>query len=929
MGLYSKFNQFLEKHILQHISNPDKCENSLDMLINMFSATHDPFPFHVRRPINWQSNVRYKEPPVIVRDRMKIIFKHLTKNKCIKIMHQLFWKKCVRVFTHLAAQDMNFAFNRLFPLCFDLKRSSPEMMMLGLDVFFEMLKVDNESSFCKQLPLSQENMEKVNRFLSKIIIYCEQNVGLQKLKERINPAMICYNADIISQLNVYETNMQFDTFDEMLVQAFHDDDSKNGSPSKHISQNRKQFCTLNNEEKALLLDEHYGKFSNDELLKLCVTHKDLIAKKIIDARQKSQNSLELEKAAKKQKKVKLEYLEVLKSCIRCVLGTRQNEYLTNSHAQNLTFIGRFLLHPDLEIVMISFSVLYRIVQQDISLLSPILKSLLNYLNQWYINQSVCISVLIQALAILADTFKEHQNDISYFKRSIIEELCNSFHQLDAVALAFYCHTNLNIRYACIQLTKSVANAMEILIKYYFNDKSVEIQEQQMTFPSSLGNFFSLYSDEIMKRAIRKHAMHQDNIKLSVVTSMDADLILPSLINSLLVPFQFAPVSSLMDAIVEKIEQLCSDGSLYFQFLRVDCCQEYLLQPNWLSVDKHSDDKQVLGSMCICLIPVLGFSANGMEDKEFYESIWRQMEIFINKNEIKRFRMMVNTILYSIQSAHSSRMLDLFLSLKMFYEMNFKIIKGNKTKKKTKQEIERKNSKLVWMYNYTVLVLSSKDRLYEAFLSVIVQIDAENEQQKQQYLHNVLIEFCNSINGEQLLKSTFGDSETLRCVSRIVENVASTLLKVYMSTKYEWVLNIWNEEKRCQLLETMKIWSQCNSDPQGRNIINNIRLRSTDEVKDQNTEEKLRTVVSQLEYQAFRTCTALTNLGNAALNEIIEIPGNDENEWKENTSNINKVLFLSFVCVVNSMMKIRNRIEKASKSFVLYLFYSIVFSSNKK
>ena len=144
-----------------------------------------------------------------------------------------------------------------------------------------------------------------------------------------------------------------------------------------------------------------------------------------------------------------------------------------------------------------------------------------------------------------------------------------------------------------------------------------------------------------------------------------------LIKSLLDPGQDAPYSACMDAICEQIELLCLEGSEYMRFLRIDCCQEILLQPNWLAVDGHSQDRTVLGSMCIALIPLLGFSDNGLEDLEFYNSIWVQLWRLSSKNDTQ----LHNTILYAIQAAHPHRLLPLFKSLRLWYTTNYQEPKG--------------------------------------------------------------------------------------------------------------------------------------------------------------------------------------------------------------------------------------------------------------
>ncbi|ETO12177.1 hypothetical protein RFI_25193 [Reticulomyxa filosa] len=525
------------------------------------------------------------------------------------------------------------------------------------------------------------------------------------------------------------------------------------------------------------------------------------------------------------------------------------------------------------------------------------------------------------------------------QKQTVETLCVALHRLDALAFAFLCHTNIYIRHSSVELLQSVQKAMELLIGYYYVDKSPLEQQKQLSFPSSIGQMLELYSDEMVYRAAVKFKNHQDNIKLTTSefepNKMETYYTSISNINTnndnnnnnkangsnannnnrnnaggyspthgvwraLLDPNDFTPYSACMDVIVEKMEALCEQGSEYMKFLRVDCCQEILLQEKWLGVDEKSMERDVLGSMCIALIPLLGFSEdNGLNEVEFYNSIWIQFWRFANDNDTQ----LINTILYTLQCAHSNRLVPLFKSLRAWYEANYQHPKG-RIKKKKAMQMFYSNCRRVWIYNYVVLAFSSKERLIRMMERELAPIqveekknknknkkqkeeeeeeDEEEEKDKQKEkekenskdqikldgIHKELIQFCCDLDDKHLLEHCNGDPERFRCIARIVENVAFAL-RMAMSTiaaaeNMEWMQQLWDAQQRARVLKMMKIWSQCSSgqDPEGKQLVSSIwdkRAVLRDKAADQVQERQLRLRILQLEYQAFRTATSVLALG---------------------------------------------------------------------
>ena len=57
---------------------------SLDMLIVALQGTNNPFSFHATRKANWRTQARADNKETLKHERIKIIFKALTKRRTIK-----------------------------------------------------------------------------------------------------------------------------------------------------------------------------------------------------------------------------------------------------------------------------------------------------------------------------------------------------------------------------------------------------------------------------------------------------------------------------------------------------------------------------------------------------------------------------------------------------------------------------------------------------------------------------------------------------------------------------------------------------------------------------------------------------------------------------------------------------------------------------
>lgn len=921
-GLFKELRQFMEKRCISHLDETDKCEQCLDMLLYLFQGTFDPFcsffedvRTEKRHTIDWTSRVRSKESEHDIRERMKFIFKPLIKKNTLKLLRLRHWKKLIFVMVKLLSQDLEFGLGALLPQLVDHKKGNPLTMTLCLDVVSEMMRANG--SFSGQFDVSQTAVDWINTMLPHIMEECEQCIGVSKLHKRETPLLVHYDARFVEKYHIETdpTNIDLGILDFSDLLALHSDDDLRGNKTKMSTGTdvNGQFMDedekmVYDQEKVLLDDMNYKQIRDAQLLSLSFLRDDAVAAKVLQLRQKHRGFDAIEVAIRNNKGSKKEYLDVLRASIRCVLSLRPNRVLTDSGVKNLTYIGRYLLHPDYEVVLTTYGVLRSIVSQDKLLLSNMLTALTNYLLQFYIHRASCICILLQTISGLVTAFMESHSASSILRDrgqnhsgNIVDDLCFAFNRLDALAFAFLCHTNLYVRYSCIQLTLSVAKGMKIMIAHYFTDQSPDEQQRQLTFPSSLGNLLKLYSADIIRRARRKYFQHRDNMDktgepfdsyFNEHYSQSVEGIShEGILKMLLVQDDYTPFFACMDAIVEQIETLCLDGSIYFKFLRVDSCQEILLQENWLGVDEQSKQSEILQSMCVALVSLIGFSDNGMDDHGFYDSIWKQLERFSHVNDAT----LVHTVLYALQSAHFTRVAFIFESLSKWYQDSFEQIPP-KTKKKRRKRMFQNNCVRVWLHNYVVLALTGTDRLFETFLSEVKQAANQREanHQKTYFVYNGMIAFCNAINTEHILKHTNSDPEVLRSVARIVENVAMTLYRVYERTGEDWILRLWSAQDRALLLSVLRIWSTCTTDPnQGKQITDSIKANRTkfkDKELDRKEDKKINRRIKRIEIQSQRACTALLALGPAldpqsiiATNDGILDPNNkEESEEKEDS-----------------------------------------------
>ncbi|ETO09402.1 hypothetical protein RFI_27977 [Reticulomyxa filosa] len=937
-SMYEKLQSFLESHVLNHLDELEKVGDSLDMLIMLFEGTNNPFPFHEKRPINWLTNVRSDDDENTRKNHMQVVFKAFMRGKALKIMSQRHWFRCVRLFVHLCAQHLEFATSTLLPQLFDVKKSTVEQIVLGLDVISEIMRLDGE--FLRQHQSNPALLPVINDFLPAMLEHADQAIGVDKIGRRTQPLILSDRSSdsfVTNQINIAETapdtpvdwqsqqqsqqqlssssppadsdgtgNTRVSIVASNTFQTHHlnksqneddhnnnnvwwnrgDDDDEKKTAVDELAEEKKQEDTIIN-------DPTYVSLQNKDLLKISFVQNNKMAKYILNLRQKHADANTLDEMIKKAKATnRREYLQVLKACLRATLALHPPSVLTDAKQGNKLYVGNLLLHPDYETTELAVSVLTEVAKQEKILLPKILIALTNFTLQFYIHESACLSILLQTLTKLVMVFVEYpplKRIQIVSQKQTIEDLCVAVHRLDAVAFAFLCHTNIYIRHACVELIQTVQKAMQHLVAYYFADKPPAQQQIQLSFPFSLGQLFEFYSDEIVHRALIKFKNHQDNIKLTI-SDFETNFMekyhknieydpTHGVLRTLLDPNDFAPYSACMDVIVEQIELLCAQGSEYMKFLRVDCCQEILLQEKWLAVDEKSAEREVLGSMCIALIPLIGYSDNGLDEIEFYNSIWVQLWRFSRENDSQ----LLNTILYAVQCAHPSRLSQLLKSLRLWYTTNLQQPKGRIKKSKITQ-IFFANCRRVWVYNYVILALTTKERLCQVFrqeLQSYLDNKQDNDNRKVEYLHVALIDFCNSLDDKHLIQHCNGDPEVFRCVARIVENIAYALYTVGEELKIKWLHELWNPERRAHILRIMKLWSHCSTDngSEGKELIAAIfskRKALRDKNADQAQERQLRLRILQLEYQAFRAATAVLALGPALPKEDI-LPKEDSKE----------------------------------------------------
>jgi len=101
--------------------------------------------------------------------------------------------------------------------------------------------------------------------------------------------------------------------------------------------------------------------SDVQLLRGLSVHNDEPAGKVLLRRQRTRSQAKLEKNVKKSN---IGLLPVFQAAIRCVLALRPNVVLTDCSAQNQTYIGSILLHPDFEIAQVTAAVLVELCTQE-------------------------------------------------------------------------------------------------------------------------------------------------------------------------------------------------------------------------------------------------------------------------------------------------------------------------------------------------------------------------------------------------------------------------------------------------------------------------------------------------------------------------------------------------------------------------------------
>ena len=143
---------------------------SVDMSIVALQETNNPFPFHEKRQINWRTQVGADDKETLKHERIKTILKALTKQRTIKSLYEKHWNKYI---FHLIAQDLSPAFTHILSVLFDTKKSSPDMVVTGLDALPEIMRTDHDGEFLEQHQLNDELLEKVNRYLPSTFVHTE------------------------------------------------------------------------------------------------------------------------------------------------------------------------------------------------------------------------------------------------------------------------------------------------------------------------------------------------------------------------------------------------------------------------------------------------------------------------------------------------------------------------------------------------------------------------------------------------------------------------------------------------------------------------------------------------------------------------------------------------------------------------------------
>ena len=82
-------------------------------------------------------------------------------------------------------------------------------------------------------------------------------------------------------------------------------------------------------------------------------------------------------------------------------------------------------------------------------------------------------------------------------------------------------------------------------------------------------------------------------------------------------------------------------------------------------------------MCIALIPLMGFTDNGLDYEEFYDSLWSQMWSLYKRKEDGGA--LTNTMILALHCANRTRLFKLFISVKRWFDSKQQDPLGSKLK----------------------------------------------------------------------------------------------------------------------------------------------------------------------------------------------------------------------------------------------------------
>ncbi|ETO12178.1 hypothetical protein RFI_25194 [Reticulomyxa filosa] len=393
-SMYEKLQPFLENHVLNHLDEADKVGDALEMLQMLFEGTNNPFPFHEKRPINWLSSVRSDDDENAKKNHMHVVFKAFLRGKALKTMYHRHWHRCVCVFVHLCAQNLELAVQTLLPQLFDVRKSTVDQIVLGLDCVSEIVRLDG--NFVRQHQPSPTLLSTLNDFLPTILWQAEQFIGVEKIGRRTQPLVF---SDVVTTVTpstsspsvpmVSPTHYRLDkdkdkpeSIDITRVKSpslhrlplFQDGDGDDASslwwnyrndPEEEKKSVVDEIMEDKKQDDAIIHHPAYASLTNQDLLKLAFIHNNSIAKFVLNARQKINDFDTLEEMVKKAKATsRKEYLQVLKACLRASLALRPSSILTDAKQGNKLYIGYLLLHPDYEIAQLALCVLIEVAKQE-------------------------------------------------------------------------------------------------------------------------------------------------------------------------------------------------------------------------------------------------------------------------------------------------------------------------------------------------------------------------------------------------------------------------------------------------------------------------------------------------------------------------------------------------------------------------------------